>query len=124
MLQSENHGCFLVRSFLFTSRTTHSFFSVIIKDYEGNLPGLSCLLRGKPVVVGTNIAPMSTDDMVIILRAQVDSVFEYLSMMKHEAAPNTASSDYVAQLQSANAQPIQRLRREDLLSLLNSPGRS
>eukprot|EP00178_Gracilaria_changii_P016681 TRINITY_DN479_c3_g1_i11.p1 TRINITY_DN479_c3_g1~~TRINITY_DN479_c3_g1_i11.p1 ORF type:complete len:1373 (+),score=138.00 TRINITY_DN479_c3_g1_i11:3191-7309(+) len=121
LLQSEDPGWFLVRSFQFTSRTTNGFLSIFAADFEKSVLGLAEILKGKAVIVGSDFLPNSRSETKTLLEVKWKVVLDVLGKNVCNAEEDQRQTgDAVAKIMNATVGSLQALRKEQLLAILSN----
>lgn len=90
--QSSDPLWFILRSFLFTSRTAASFVTKIAADYEKNIKGMSHLLKGTPIMSGSVVLPNDVNEVQDRCDQYWDILLGTINVQKSEVPdPDTAA---------------------------------
>ena len=122
LLQSEDPGWFLARSFQFTSRTTYSFLSSFCRNFDSNMSGLANNLRGRQLDYGAHRLPNDYTEVTNAFCTKWDIVLDTIKMRKSTQQANNPRADALTQLRQSTSASLTVLRKEDLLSMLTNLG--
>ena len=122
IFQAENPGWFLVRAFMFTSRTVGVLFSAISRNTIVHLTGVSTSLKGVRLQPDTAAMPRRTEDVLLILKERWGTVISTVGITEREASTNVKASA-VDSFMRPTTESLSHMRKDEFLSLLAAVGK-
>lgn len=119
--QSEDPAWFLLRSFKFTSRTSHLSVRAVVRNFKENISGMSTILKGVTLTGSSSLLPEREEQAFSVLTEKFDCVCDCLGIERGEAGEERPGlSNFLLELTEDSAK---QMRVQDLKSILRTAGR-
>lgn len=117
-LQSEDPLWFILRAFIFTSRTAHSFVRCITSNYNDGIEGLAYGIKGKNIIELSPPISNNIDVVREILSRRFNKLCETIGLEKSQTSLPIISNERKQYVMSLTRQVIAGMLKEDVTNLL------
>lgn len=116
--QSEDSLWFILRSFMFTSRTANGFVKCVIRNFNDAVDGLGACLRGKRISHAVTPLPQSLQSAKNIIRQKFDQLCNTIGLEKVRDEPGNVPYETKLAIMELSDQEINELLKDMLVAKL------